>query len=653
MERNLAALRKSSPHLAKCLDEGLKEFNQRPQHLRRYQFVDYQGHKNLSVFSQEHGKRFLYHAENPKEEARHLLEQEQVQNASVLVIFGFGMGHVLKEFLANRPHTNFSVLIIEKEPEIFFTALSNEDFTAELSDDTIQFIVGFDTGEIDNFLIDYFIGHTTIDRHLKIVASPMALGIDHEFYSKMTRSILDTRDHCVLLVGNSVNDQFLGFENTMDNLDLVLRNPGLERLRDQFKGKLCLSVAAGPSVSEHWDLIKEVQGKIPIIACDTVLKPMSDRGIYADFYTALERDDYVPRLFRNIYVNERSSLVAPMLLMRESFDCYKGEKIIYTPSPLYTDSLKLNFLGRFHPGSSAGNLNVTLAAYMGFSTCIMIGHNLAYGYDSAVTHVAGTIDPDRERPRNEEELKSESRGLRVATMDGESEVATRIEWNYFRKQMEQSFVTHKDRVWINTAAKGARIKGTTLMTAREAIEKYHTEDFDIEPEKRRLLAPVSESEFQIRKSEMLQAMKTTADSLSDWRLRAEKMLSKIAKLKTKIQDKELDGKRVSIDSLNEAIDEVLDIKVKAVNEDRAFYMTGITILMPFHATFERVVNQMRLEYKDDYSLKRDFLLKHEQYFEGWLRHLPRIEKRLRGALERWDLSTEPMPEHEKSVETRA
>src|SRR5690606_20459633 len=127
------------------------------------------------------------------------------------------------------------------------------------------------------------------------------------------------------------------------------------------------------------------------------------------------------------------------------------------------------------------------------------------------------------------------------------------------------------------------------------------------------------------------------------------MLQKLEKWKKKIEDKELAGKYVSLDSLDSMLNEVLNLKVKAVNEDRTFYMTGITLLMPFHATFERIINQMRNEYKDDYTLKRDFLLKHVQYFEGWTRHLPRLESRIQELVDTLDQPSEQIREGGASV----
>lgn len=630
-QKNWDALTKNHPGLKDLLQEEVTLFENNPSGNadERYEIVK-TGNQNLNLLysRREPALTTLIHGFEPIEEAKEILRSYNLENPSVLALFGFGLGYLLKEFLSQRPVSNFSILVIERDPQAFIRALACVDFSKEFNDDSIFWIVSRDVGIVTNKLIDFFVSNTTVDRHLKVVGSPQSLAIDNEYYTKVGRAMMEARDHCVLLVGNSVNDQMLGFDNVMDNMDLIFQNPGLQRLEKKFEGRVCLSIAAGPSVNEHWDTIKSLQGKIPIIACDTLLKPMSDRGIYPDFYTALERDDYVPKLFRNIYVNERSTLVAPMLLAKESFDCYKGEELIYTPSPLYTEGLNLQFLGRFHPGSSAGNLNCALAAYLGFKTIIMIGHNLAYGFDTHETHAAGTIDPDRERARSEEELKKESKGLRVGTQDEKDVVWTRVEWNYFRKQLEQLFVSREDCQWINTAPKGAFIKGAKLMSLAEALKEFHREEYDMNPDKRALLEKVAEQDIYTRKVEVLKGVYLTIKSLKSWLSRAEEIQEKLLKWEAKIKDKEVEGRRVSLEFLDSKIDEVLEIKVTAVNDDRLFYQTAITILMPFHATFERLLNQMMAEYKDEYLLKRDFLLRHKQYFEGWEKNIPRILKRL-------------------------
>jgi hypothetical protein len=395
-------------------------------------------------------------------------------------------------------------------------------------------------------------------------------------------------------------------------------------------------VAAGPSANEHFETLKQMQGKIPIFACESILKPLNAYGIYPDFVTAIERDDYVPKFFRDIKIHERSSLVAPTLLMKECFDLYKGHQILYSPGQGWTEPLGLDHLGTFFPGSSAGNLNLAFAALLGFQTVIMVGHNLAYGYQTNETHVRGTIDPDRERSRSEEELKKESGGRKCITQDETAEVWTRVEWDLFRTQMEHLIASYKDRSFINTAPKGAKIVGTKLMSLEEALKNYYKEPFDIFPEKMRILKPVSQDIADERLYQIKLRSRKTLESLQKWNQKGSEILKKLNKWEKKILEKELKGNRVSLEFLNEALDEVLDVKVEAVNKDFQFYFCGILLMLPAHIAFERSLNEMRAKYQDDYSLKRDFLLRHKQYFTLWGEILPIIITKLEGLLTQYE-----------------
>ena len=55
-------------------------------------------------------------------------------------------------------------------------------------------------------------------------------------------------------------------------------------------------------------------------------------------------------------------------------------------------------------------MNVNLATMMGFSTIILVGHDLAYALGSQESHARGTIDPAREKSRSDDEILKESWG---------------------------------------------------------------------------------------------------------------------------------------------------------------------------------------------------------------------------------------------------
>lgn len=637
-QKNLSHFADKQPGLFQYLKDEIENFEAHPDGLSGeiFKWDDRFSMPTLHYLRQQPPFQCAFGGPSAERDADEILKNCHLEHPSTVVIFGLGLGHGLKAFLRDRPHTNFCILVVEKNPQMFLRALCSFDWIREFDDDSISWVVCKDLPTLSSKFMIFFSNHSTVDRYLKIIPTPASLAADESFYEDAARTMLRVRDTVTVLFGNSVEDQLLGLKNVLENVPASIDNPGITPLYDQFRGKLCISVAAGPSANEHFEALKQLQGKVPIIACESILKPLNDYGVYPDFVTAMERDDYVPKFFRNIKIYDRTSLVAPTLLMKECFDLYTGHKIIYSPGQGWTEPLGLDYLGNFFPGSSAGNLNLSFACLLGFKKIIMVGHNLAYGYKTNETHVRGTIDPDRERSRSEEELKAESKGLKRQTQDGTDEVWTRIEWNLFREQIEMLIATHKDCRFINTAPKGAFIDGAELMSLDDALKEFYTEPFDIYPEKMQLLKPVSQDLVDERLNQVKIRSRKTLDSVKKWNEKGFELKKKIQKWENKIQKEELRGSRVSLQFLNEALDEMLEVKVEAVNEDFEFYFFAIIMMLPVHIAFERSLNQMRAEYKDDYSLKKDFLLRHKHYFSIWNSILPQLITRLEALLEHYE-----------------
>lgn len=632
--KNLKALEDDQNDLFKELKSEIEIFesNSHASTNETFEWIETEGYKNFNYQRRDPYFKGQFHASNPVDEARSVIQGVDLQHPTFVCVFGIGLGYIFNEFLTHRPRGNFALVVVEKNPQIFLRALCVHDFTKAFADATIAWIITPDVRVVQAKFNPILQIHNTVSRIIRILATPRSIEIDNAYYAECASRLLATRDHVTFICGNSVQDAWMGFKNTMDNLFEAIQNPGLAALLDQFKGQVCVSVAAGPSVNEHWETLKALQGKVPIIACDTLLKPMNEHGIQPDFLTALERDDYVTRFFRNIPVGERTTLVGPTLLLKDSFDCFQGEKVMYAPIPSFSTVLRLDFLHRFHGGGSAGNLNLNLAKAMGFKTIILVGHNLAYGYKTNETHVKGTIDQDRERGRSLHELQSNG-GHQVQTQDETDVVWTKDEWDLYRHQIEDFTATNSDLTVINTALKGAKIAGTKTMTLEDAVKTYIQEPKDIFEFKKKLLAPPAK---EIRDGRMIDALvgaKTALSRLEFWIQEGEATLKKLKQWQKKIELKESEGKHVTLQWLNDCLDEVLVTKVKAINMDPFFHNAAIAIIFSFHMTFERMINEMPGTYKTDYELKRDFLTSHIQYFEVWMKWLPKIADEYRNLID--------------------
>ena len=626
-EKNIAVLKEFRPHVFEKLESEINQLRESPhgnETERLVFFADENKNLNLLYENKDSNFRTALHSSNPQDEVKQIITQAKLDYHQIVFFFGQGLGHLLRHFADNRPTTNSAMVLIEPNTQIFLRSLFVYDWGDLFKENRFFLILENDHETARRQIGSVFSELTTVSRNLKILANPGSLKITPQFFHEIGKEILESRDLTTILVGNSIEDSFIGFENVMDNIGFAIQNSGIGPLKDKFSGKTIVSVAAGPSVEENWETIKAIQGKIPIVTCDVLLRPMLERGIVPDLVCAIERVPIVTEFFRGVPCPEQSMLVGPLLLLKETFDAYQGPKIAYCPVVQSSAGLGLDFLHAMNPGSSAGNVNLAIAAFLGFKNIIMVGHNLAYGLESRTSHFRGTGYIDRETPLSEEELIKKSGGEKVVTQDGKDEVYTSLFWQTFRAQIEGLISFKSDRRWINTAPKGAKIAGAELLSLNEALGEIKPQPISFFEERKKWIGPISAEVQTERKTSILENLTASEERMSFWLKESEKILKKLTHWKEKIEAKEKSGKKLSIEYLDKALDEVLNIKVKAVNEDPVFNNAVISIISPAHITFERMINIMPNDYTDNYSLKRDVLLEHIKYFSIWNRWIPKI-----------------------------
>jgi hypothetical protein len=637
-KKNKAIIERAMPPLAKRLSKDFEAYENNPDaEVNGGYYRVVQGAlatQNLLVVQQSKQNQFLMHDPDGPSEAIKILRETKMKNPQLVFFFGLGLGYLLEEFKAVRTKETFGLCAIEPDAQVFLRLLSRIDISKDLADPNNVWLVGYPIDELKYQLCRFFEHHNTVNRSLKILPTPRAMMAHKEYFEEIGSYFMYARDQATIWSGNSIEDSFNGVKNVLNNMELLLRNPGLATLKDQFKGKTCISVAAGPGVNDAWDTLRRLQGKVPIIACDTLVKPFNKQGVQADFITALERDPIVADMFRGHTIPERSALVGPSLLLPDSFECYKGRHIAYSAAPPYSSQMGFAYLGVLAPGSSAGNLNIALATYLGFSNIIMIGHNLAYALGSWESHVKGTIDKSREEHRSEEEMSKIATGGKVITADEKDHVYTLFEYNLFRSQIENLIGVSPETKFFNTTAKGARILGATYKPLQEALDETVTEDFDIYPQVLELTKEPASDVLEARRKYVLKCVGDAVESLESAEEENHKMVRNLEKWRSDIEVLEAQGKKWSIEKLNSKLDELLSFKVRYVNEDRTFNDAYVSVISPGHHAFEREINELRGLHDDNYELKKDFLLRHTKYFSLWERWIPKVKAKYREAYER-------------------
>ncbi len=547
-----------------------------------------------------------------RKKAEATLNSAPIHHSQIDVIFGVGDGFLLEELIRRSP-TRLRI-IIEKDPHKMLNVCARLDLSEEVRCGRTLLFVGEDLESIRRGLIYFFERFQRQAAYVQAFADAQSLELHAEYYAQVRTLIEESKQFAERFSGDSIEDSFRGLQNTVSNLNDIIHACDF-RLMENLSpgGGPVISLAGGPSGDLAWDFLKEAKGRIPIIACDSVLKPCVDYGINPDFVTALERDPVVADLLRGIPVHERTTLVGPPLLLPGALEAFGGRKTFFATAAPFIESLGLNFLPKIFPGSSAGNLNLSLATFLGFDQVIMIGHDLAFGHDIHQTHLRGTVDPDREKGRSLEEVQKLATGGKVPTQDGTSEVYTIFEYNMFRYQIELVMSGWPKVDWINTSAKGAAIKGAKFKSLNQVREDLKDERFDAFKQSRQRLYPPSPGQLHDRRYQVQDTVRELDKSLAKFELEVEQLQKALASSPSE-----------------EVLQKAEMLRLQAPEK---IQKAVLSILVSDTIPLDRGIEAVKVKFQGSPHLQKFLWEKNQDYFAIVSRWLPQIRSEYLRALE--------------------
>ena len=455
---NLEALKKRYPDYAEKL--GLVDI------YVRYRTFRTGKSQSINLYDVEKND-FYYNMENPLQDAADSIEQLKLINVKLAVIFGLGLSYELDYFSRTILPKNGTrgVVLVEKEWEIFKLTLHFVNLTEIFLNPRVLLIVGEEHARVfplfedfvtkNNELLYYF-------KSIKFIYHSKNFTWYKDYYIKMIRTFKDMMQYILKYYGNDPHDSLIGVENMMDNLDIILNNPGINLLYEKFKGKPAVIVSTGPSLNKNKHLLKGLEDKALLIAPDASLKIMMEMGVKPHLVTSLERQGPVDKLlegFSEEEVNDVYFAAAPVI-KRKVYDVFPAPRVI-----VYRNFDHFKWLGVdkgiLQIKQSSGNMAFKIADALGCNPIILIGQDLAYSRDGD-THASGNALGKKQ--------KFNASDLEVMGNDG-TPIRTNSIWDGFRKGYEID-VNETDKTVINCTEGGAYIRGTEIMKFSEAIEQY-------------------------------------------------------------------------------------------------------------------------------------------------------------------------------------
>ncbi|AZT90572.1 DUF115 domain-containing protein [Caldicellulosiruptor changbaiensis] len=414
----------------------------------------------------------------PVEEARKLVNAQDLKREGIKILFGIGNVYLIKELL-NYMHEDGKLVIIEPYLDIFIKIIESIDITHILEDERVViWIFDGDTESLGNML-DMYLDWTKTEK-TKFILSP-----NYDKFSKEESTIVlkVIRD---LLVDNKLTvNTILYFgkmwqENILKNLRYLLESSWINNFKDSFISLPAVIVSAGPSLNKNVHLLKQINDKAIILTGGRTLKILLEHDVKPDFVVTIDGSEKNYKLFENVDYSDIPLLYSPRTHYR-ILEQHKGKFKIMLNSDRFTYNLFMKY--GIDTGFVGGGGSVSCFAFdiatkiFNCSPIIFVGQDLAY--TNGLIHAIGAHDR-----LNEISVEDNPNLLYVDGVMGDKVVTDYALYNFLRWFERRIMYDNSGRLYINATEGGANIKGTIPMRLSEVIDSYFAQATSIEEKKR-------------------------------------------------------------------------------------------------------------------------------------------------------------------------
>ncbi|NNM66797.1 MAG: DUF115 domain-containing protein, partial [Spirochaetales bacterium] len=331
------------------------------------------------------GGRLAYSSYKPLQDAERSLPQLEM-GTDVALMAGWGLGYAALHFVALYPEV--PLIVVEPDPRVFRLSLDAYDLTPVWKHPGLVLIVGGEP-EVAAGLWNRFDFRNTqwIPFRWAFETYPSwmsALESAWQKQSTQARVNEDTlRKFYQLWIRHHVKN------------GLVQGLLPLSALKDVERGRPIVIAAAGPSLSLHWDLLKENRQAYVLIAVDTAWNALRGAGLTPDYLVVVDGQYWNARHVDGP-LEENTRVVAELTAHPRTFRLAPGRTFVGTSNvpflKAWEEACGMSCAG-LATGGSVATAAWSLALYLGASQVWFAGLDL--GYPRSGTHVQGSQFEER------------------------------------------------------------------------------------------------------------------------------------------------------------------------------------------------------------------------------------------------------------------
>lgn len=412
-----------------------------------------------------------------------LKKRAKAAPSAVYLVFGVGCAPYLFHVLRSLPREALSVVVTEPSLDLLLLTLSQTSvFQALPAGCRISFIVDKDRGLIDEaFAWNVVpIGIYPVSRATAISHEEEEAAVDFKDTESAFRKEIIYR---LTMLGNSPEDTLLGFRHAALNTPRILQSPRIEALKENYGGKPFVCVAAGPSLEKNVDLLNDIQDRCVIVACDTILFFLLERGVVPHIVTSIERpfvtySAWVPRVLNKYPAEcEKILLVSQSVSYPMTAGRWPGPNIVVGKMDVPVDSwFAWAVLGEqlLYSGLSVSHMALALALANNAPSVALIGQDLAFS-EKGISHASDAV-PDSVLAA--EQARRRDSVLVPGALGGNVETSTI--WLTFTQIFERMIASFKTTPVFDCTEGGALIEGTEICPLADYISDHIlTADFSV------------------------------------------------------------------------------------------------------------------------------------------------------------------------------
>lgn len=611
--RNMAVLKERWPALAKQASRDVPI-----DAIEDVRHMD--GYVNVRFTAADGASRWLY-SQNPMEHAKRAVDKYPIGSEGVIVLLGFGMGYLAQELL-QRMDKGHVLIVCERSEALFRLAMERVDLQAAFKDPRVEFIVGDHPEQVDKVLAAHSVKYMLTSR-LVALRQGSACQWDPPGYEKIQERVNEKLKVYQVNKRTRLGLERLMLKNSLDNLHQVMGMPGVNRLKNLFKGVPAIIVSAGPSLQKNLAVLKQAQGRAVIIACDTVLRLLVPNGITPDLTVTADPQETSYRKFRDIPIDPNAYLVCHPINYPDMISTFAGGRFaIGSVMGIYRWLSKhWRDKGQVDIGSqSVAHMAFNLACLIGAGPIIFIGQDFCF-YDNK--KYAGHLS------KGSPWEKRVQRGLH-RTVPGTDIFGAPVETeNLFLsfKVLMEDLIKRSRATCINATEGGLGLKGTEVMTLHDALARYGLPDpVDIKGKLRAACVEERDVDLRAIRKELTEAKRQADELLRD----SQKILKYVRTAR------QVTRRQPASPEAYGAISERLEKRTAKFKEKEAFLnMLGeYTVALELYMTSQRVLEIDAVE--DPAERFKQQITRAGVYYRGLLRVLKPFVAGVRTVLERLD-----------------